>query len=331
MELENGYKRGMPMPWIEDVGMNMKLSLVQWMNMQQNHGFPSNVSQNSLSFEDNSKLLSFQSPKTNQQLSSTWPQQHQQQQNSIYNHLQQQQISGNTQPHQANKTSFQPSSSSMSHESQFQHQILQQQLNSNCLQSLYKPPIPIRVNPGITDSNPPSCSTSPSTNTCQATPPNYQIKNHQGQSDSMIHDLTKSNARIKQELPQPKYKSIATETQEPTTSITSYCLDAGDLPQNFSIPNLCLEGDVIHSQDRSESDLSFGANIDILPPDALLSRGFDHSQNLMISPESFGMPDISFKQDCSNEIKDSGVLGNGVWGNNNQSQQRMRTYTKVIT
>ncbi|CAI9293141.1 unnamed protein product [Lactuca saligna] len=326
MELENGYKRGMPMPWIEDVGMNMKdascsifpgLSLVQWMNMQQNHRFPSNVSQ---SFEDNSKLLSFQSPKTNQQLSSTWPQQHQQQQqNSIYNHLQQQQITGNTQPHQPNKTSFQPLSS-MSHESQFQHQILQQQqLNSNS----YKSPIPIRVNPGITDSNPPSCSTSPSTNTCQVTPSNYQIKN--------IHDLqtqSKSDARIKHELPQPKYKSIATETQEATTSITSYCLDAGDLPQNFSIPNLCLEGDVVHSQDRSESDLSFGANIDILPPDALLSRGFDHSQNLMISPESFGMPDISFKQDCSNDIKDSGVLGNGVWGNN-QSQQRMRTYTKV--
>ncbi|CAH1419584.1 unnamed protein product [Lactuca virosa] len=305
MELENGYKRGMPMPWIEDVGMNMKDA-------------------SGSIFPDNSKLLSFQSPKTNQHLSPPWPQQ--QQQNSIYNHLQQQQISGNTQPHQANKTSFQPLSSSMPHESQFQHQMEQQQLqqiSSNCLQSLYKPPMPIRVNPGITDSNPPSCSTSPSTNTCQVTPSNYQIKN--------IHDLqtqSKSDARIKQELPQPKYKSIATETQEPTTSITSYCLDAGDLPQNFSIPNLCLEGDVIHSHDRSESDLSFGANINILPPDALLSRGFDHSQNLMISPESFGMPDMSFKQDCSNDIKDSGVLGNGVWGNN-QSQQRMRTYTKV--
>ena len=131
----------------------------------------------------------------------------------------------------------------------------------------------------------------------------------------MVHDLQSQS-----KSDQPKYKSIATERSEPTTSVTSYCLDTGGLPQNFSIPNLCLEGD-----------------IDSLAPDALLSRGFD-SQNMMselsgaaISPDSFGMPDMSFKPDCSNDVTDSGVLGNnGVWGNNNQSQQRMRTYTKVI-
>ncbi|KAI3709722.1 hypothetical protein L2E82_39488 [Cichorium intybus] len=384
IDIENAYKRGTP--WLEDHGMNMKdasgifpgLSLVQWMNMQQNHRVP---------FEDPSKLLSFQSPKSNQlpnplqQSSPPWPQHQQgkqqqqqqqmyhQQQNSIYNHLQQQkpqsqQILSNPQPQQPNKTSFQ-ALSSMSHESQFQHQIEQQQtlqilqklqqqqqqqisfspvthvesqlqvmpqihqslpqqqISSNGLQSPYKSLMPLRVNPGITDADPPSCSTSPSTNNCQVTPSNFIIRNHQGPSDPMVHDLqsqSKSDTRVKHELSQPKYKSIATERPEPTTSVTSYCLDdAGGLPQNFSIPNLCLEGDL---------------NIDSLPPDALLSRGFD-SQNLMselsaeISPQSFGMPDMSFKPSSSNDIppKDSGVLGNGLWGN--QTQQRMRTYTKV--
>ncbi|XP_024959083.1 auxin response factor 19-like [Cynara cardunculus var. scolymus] len=234
------------------------------------------------------------------------------------------------------------------------------QFPSNQLQSQYKPLVPIRVHPGITDGDAPSCSTSPSTNNCHITPSNLLIKNQQGPSvvgdDSMVdpcskfvHDLqsqSKSDARIKHELKvpeQPKYKGIATERSEPTTSVTSYCLDAGGLQQNFSIPNLCLEGDVVQSQTRS--DVSFGANMDSLPPDALLSRGFD-SQNLMsnycgpprdieaelsaaeISPQSFGMPDISFKPGCSNDIagNDGGVLGSGLWGN---QTQRMRTYTKV--
>ncbi|GKB04198.1 auxin response factor 19 [Tanacetum coccineum] len=123
---------------------------------------------------------------------------------------------------------------------------------------------------------------------------------------------------------------------------------ATGLPHNFSIPNFSLDGDSVHSQPRS--DLPFGANLDSLPPDALLSRGFD-SQNLMtnyvgghrdietelsaaadISPQSFGMPvDMSFKPGCSNDniaAKDAnGVVGNGLWGN--QTTQRMRTYTKV--
>ncbi|KVI01160.1 Aux/IAA-ARF-dimerization [Cynara cardunculus var. scolymus] len=302
-EIENAYRRGMP--WLEELGMKDAsssvfpgLSLVQWMSMQQNHRFPSmqpgvfpsivssNSINGSLSFDDPSKLLSFQSPN----LSVPSPQ----------------------------------------------------------------------VHPGITDGDAPSCSTSPSTNNCHITPSNLLIKNQQGPSvvgdDSMVdpcskfvHDLqsqSKSDARIKHELKvpeQPKYKGIATERSEPTTSVTSYCLDAGGLQQNFSIPNLCLEGDVVQSQTRS--DVSFGANMDSLPPDALLSRGFD-SQNLMsnycgpprdieaelsaaeISPQSFGMPDISFKPGCSNDIagNDGGVLGSGLWGN---QTQRMRTYTKV--
>lgn len=253
-----------------------------------------------------------------------------------------------------------------------QHQVLsqmqqlknqQQQLSSNSLststlvqsphfqsnqqQSQYKP---IRVNPGITDADPPSCSTSPSTNNCQVTPSNFLVKNQQPLSVlGDVQSQIRSDTRVKHELSnlkvpdQTKDKAIATE---PATSVTSYSLDAAGLPHNFSIPNFSLEGDGVQSQPRS--DLPFGANLDSLPPDALLSRGFD-SQNLMsnyvgghrdietelsaadISPQSFGMPaDMSFKPGCSNDNiagKDAnGVIGNGLWGN---QTQRMRTYTKV--
>ncbi|KAI3754147.1 hypothetical protein L1987_53925 [Smallanthus sonchifolius] len=235
-------------------------------------------------------------------------------------------------------------------------------LQSNQQQSRYKPP---RVHlPG--DGDVPSCSTSPSTNNCQS---NLRIKNQQGPSvlgdDSLLdhpskflHELqtqSRSNTRVKHELSnlklpdQTKDKAIATE---PTTSVTSYCLDAvgGNLPHNYNIPNLCLEGDVVvHSQSRS--DLSFGANIDSLPPDALLSRGFD-SHNMLsnyinggsrdigtelsaaeISPQSFGMPDMSLKPNDS-IAKDTSAVGNGLWSSNQtqqqqQQHQRMRTYTKV--
>lgn len=137
-----------------------------------------------------------------------------------------------------------------------------------------------------------------------------------------------------------KDKAVASAT-EPTTSVTSYCLDA----HNYSIPNL---GDVaVHSQTRS--DLSFGANMDSLPPDALLSRGFD-SHNMMsnyvngvsrdietelsaadISPPSFGMPDMSSFKPNENIAKDTSSIGNGLWNNSQiqQQQQRVRTYTKV--
>ncbi|KAK9073662.1 hypothetical protein SSX86_006256 [Deinandra increscens subsp. villosa] len=235
-------------------------------------------------------------------------------------------------------------------------------LPSNQQQSQYRP---LRVHSPVittTDGDVPSCSTSPSTNNCQLTPSNFRIKNHQGPSflgdDSMVdhasrflQSQSKSDARAKYELSnlklpeQPKDKAILSNLklpEQPTTSVTSYCLDdgGGSLPHNFSIPNLCLEGDDVHSQTRGH--LSFGANIDSLPPDALLSRGFD-SQNMMsnyiggpgtefsaaeLSPQSFGMPDMSFKPNDNVAATDAGVLGNGLWGNQTQ-QQRMRTYTKV--
>ncbi|XP_076920117.1 auxin response factor 19-like [Bidens hawaiensis] len=382
-EIENAYKRtmAMPMPWLEDTGMKDGLSLVQWMNMQQQQqNQPNILSSNSLTFDDPSKLLSFQSHsnKPNQLLAQSWPHHNQHQQKPIYNQQQYQkpqpQQSTQPQPQISGSTSFQPLSMEQQHQQmQLQNnmslseqqqtlqilQKLQQQqhifsslepqiqqmkqvsgnslststlVQSNQQHSQYKP---LRVLPPG-DDNVPSCSTSPSTNNCQLTPTNFRIKNQQAPSilgddcvASKFHTTqSKSDARIKYELShlklpeQPKDKGVATE---PTTSVTSYCLDefVGTLPQNFNnIPN-------------------FGANINSLPPDALLSRGFD-SENMTsnypgghdtefsaaeISPRSFGMPDIAFKPNENVANTDAGVLGNALC--RSQTQQRMRTYTKV--
>ncbi|XP_021805018.1 auxin response factor 7 isoform X2 [Prunus avium] len=118
-DIENAFKRAMP--WLgDDFGMKSApnsifpgLSLVQWMNMQQNNQFPAAQSgyfpsmvpptglQNNLSTDDPSKLLSFQAPVLSapgvqlnksapqnqvsqvQQPTVTWPQQQQQQQQQL--------------------------------------------------------------------------------------------------------------------------------------------------------------------------------------------------------------------------------------------------------
>ncbi|KAK6131768.1 hypothetical protein DH2020_034464 [Rehmannia glutinosa] len=106
-DIENMFKRGMP--WLaDDFGLKDSssslfpgLSLVQWMNMQQNQQLSANQSglypnmalQNNLGTDDHSKLLNFQSPAPNLQMSKgnlqnqqvsqlmqsniTWPQQQQ--------------------------------------------------------------------------------------------------------------------------------------------------------------------------------------------------------------------------------------------------------------
>nr|GEY43968.1 auxin response factor 19 [Tanacetum cinerariifolium] len=332
-ELENAYKRGMTMPWLEDMqgtkdSIFPGLSLVQWMSMQQqNHaGFQPSLN-SSLNFEDPSKLLSFQSPPQSNKLNqknqpvtplqqvspptsfNSSPMSHNQmgqQQTQLQHNLSQRQQSLLEQQQtlqmlqklqqQHQHQFFSPTS----HVEPLQHQVLsqiqqlknqqqQQQLSSNSLststlvqsphfqsnqqQSQYKP---IRVLPGITDGDPPSCSTSPSTNNCQVTPSNFLIKNQQPLSVlGDVQSQNRSDSRVKNELSnlklpdQTKDKALATE---PATSVTSYSLDAATgLPHNFSIPNFSLEGDGVHSQPRS--DLPFGANLDSLPPDALLSRG----------------------------------------------------------
>lgn len=47
-----------------------------------------------------------------------------------------------------------------------------------------------------------------------------------------------------------------------------------------------------------------------------------------LSAAGFGVPNMSFKPGCSNDvpITEAGVLSSGLWAN---QTQRMRTYTKV--
>ncbi|KAH7574525.1 hypothetical protein JRO89_XS03G0307200 [Xanthoceras sorbifolium] len=256
----------------------------------------------------------------------------------------------------------------------------QQQLNSNSLpasvpvqpqqlplnqpQIQHKPVTGIRAHSSLTDGDAPSCSTSPSTNNCQVSPTNFLNRNQQGPAillgDSVIEPASnlvqelhnKSDIRMKHELLSSKvpdllkYKGGMTDQLEASSSGTSYCLDPGNIQQNFSLPTYCLDSDV---QSHPRNNLSFAANMDGMAPDTLLSRGYDSQkdlQNLLsnyggtprdietelstagISSQSFGVPNMSFKPSCSNDvaINEAGVLSGGLWAN---QTQRMRTYTKV--
>ncbi|KAM7517565.1 hypothetical protein LguiB_016527 [Lonicera macranthoides] len=237
------------------------------------------------------------------------------------------------------------------------------QFPMNQLVGPQKPLMGIRAHAhsGVTEGDAPSCSTSPSTNNCQVAPSKFANKYQEvppplmddsvaNPPTNMIHQElpNKSDIRIKHELPtskgleKPKYKGIATDQLEASSSATSYCMEANGLPNNFSLPGFCLDGDI---QSQTRNNLPFAANSDGLTPDALLSRGFD-SQNLLpnyggtprdietelstaaLSSQSFGLPDLSFKPVVSNDvaINEAGPLCNGLWGN---QTQRMRTYTKV--
>ncbi|KAG2717895.1 hypothetical protein I3843_03G192500 [Carya illinoinensis] len=239
-----------------------------------------------------------------------------------------------------------------------------QQIPVNQPHSQHKPLTAIRAHSALTEGDAPSCSTSPSTNNCQVSPSNLLNRNHQGPAllvgdplvepaSNLIQELhSKSDIQIKHELPtsrgpdQQKYKSTITDLVEASSSGTSYCLDAGTIQPNFSVPTFGLDGDV---QSNPRNNLSFAANIDGLAPDTLLSRGYDSQkdlQNLLsnyggaprdfetdlstagISPQSFGVPNMPFKPGCSSDItiNETGVLGSGLWANQNQ---RMRTFTKV--
>ncbi|XP_021277074.1 auxin response factor 19-like [Herrania umbratica] len=238
-----------------------------------------------------------------------------------------------------------------------------QQLSMSQPQTQNKPLVAMRTHSGLTDGDAPSCSTSPSTNNCQVSPSNFLNRSQQVPSilvtdpvvepaSTLVQELqNKSDIRIKHELPtskgpdQSKYKSTVTDQLEASSSGTSYCLDAGTIQHNFSLPTF-LEGDV---QSHPRNNLPFTANIDGLAPDTLLSRGYDSQkdlQNLLsnyggaprdidtelstaaISSQSFGVPNIPFKPGCSNDvtINETGVLNGGLWAN---QTQRMRTYTKV--
>nr|XP_025644589.1 auxin response factor 19 isoform X4 [Arachis hypogaea] len=221
-----------------------------------------------------------------------------------------------------------------------------------------------RAPSSLTDVDVPSCSTSPSTNTCQISPPNLMKRNQQAPTtfggmsvveptNNLVQELhNKSDMQIKHELSgikgpdQLKYKGTISDQLEASSSGTSYCIDPGSIHQNFQLPNFCMDGDV---QSHPRQNLPFASNLDGLAADTMLSRGYDSQkdlQNLLanyggaprdietelstaaISSQSFGVPNMPFKPGCSSDIpmNDAGVLNNGLWAN---QTQRMRTYTKV--
>ncbi|KAF9680364.1 hypothetical protein SADUNF_Sadunf06G0113500 [Salix dunnii] len=281
------------------------------------------------------------------------PQQLQQQQtHQQHQQLHQSPLSQNQQPHGSN--SF--STAAL---------MRTQSFPMNQPQGLQKPLMAVKAHSSITDGEAPSCSTSPSTNNCQISPPNFLNRNQlapamlMGDSviepaSNLVQDLqSKSEIRVKNEFPssrgldhQLKYKGAVTDQLEACSSGTSYCLDAGNIQQNFSVPAFGLDGDV---QSHPRNSLPFAASIDALAPDTFLSSGYNSQkdlQNLLanyggttqdietelstaaISSQSFGVPNIPFKPCCSNDvaINDTGVMNNGLWAN---QTQRMRTYTKV--
>lgn len=218
---------------------------------------------------------------------------------------------------------------------------MQSQLPVNQPQNQNRTLAAMRTHSGLTEGDTPSCSTSPSTNNCQVSPANFFNRTQQGQAilaaDTVPEPVqdSKPDTRIRHEIPGSKpdllkFKNSITDQMEASSSGTSYCLDAGTMQHNFSLPTLL--------------------DTDGLAPDTMLSRGYDSQkdfQNLLsnygsnprdietelstadISSQSFGVPNMPFKTGCSNDvaINDPAVLNGGLWAN--QTQQRMRTYTKV--
>ncbi|GMH03575.1 hypothetical protein Nepgr_005414 [Nepenthes gracilis] len=236
------------------------------------------------------------------------------------------------------------------------------QVPANQLHGMQKSLTTIRAQSGLTEGDPPSCSTSPSTNNCQIPPSNFLIRTQQIPNlvpeDSVVQPSNnagqgfqnKTNVRFKPEIhnskvvDQPKFKGTFNDTLEASSSATSYYLDANSLQQNFSLPNFGLDGDV---QSHSRNNLPLATSMDGFTPDTLLSRGFDSGKDLqaLVSnyngapkdvdtelsaavSQSYAAPNTPFKSGHSNDIaiNEPGVLNGGMWVSQTQS---MRTYTKV--
>lgn len=204
------------------------------------------------------------------------------------------------------------------------------------------------------DGDAPSCSTSPSKSNFQVSQAANFHRNQTesaGLLDNLIVPHSKVDVQVKPELPNPKapdrlkYRGSAADHLDATSSVSSYCLDAGGLQQNFSMNGL---DDV---QSHSRSSIPFTATIDGLAPDALLSRDYDSGKDIQnflpnyngsspsniptdfssgINSQSFEVPTMPFKPGSSNDgaMNEMGVLNGGLWPN---QTQRMRTYTKVDT
>ncbi|KAL2481939.1 Auxin response factor [Abeliophyllum distichum] len=211
------------------------------------------------------------------------------------------------------------------------------------------------------DGETPSHSTFPSKDNLRVSPPNFLNGNQPGSSTLLVNKVhhspnsvqkncSKSEIQIKHELPnskapeQPKYKGTAADNLDIASSATSCFLDANGSQKNFPLTG--SDGD---AQSHSQNSLTFMAGVDRLTPDAFLSRNYDSGkdfQNLLtnygdtprdfetelssagIDLQSFGIPAMSFEPGCSNDValNKTGVSNSGFWP---YQAQRMRTYTKV--
>ncbi|KAM7255822.1 hypothetical protein ACFE04_011563 [Oxalis oulophora] len=229
--------------------------------------------------------------------------------------------------------------------------VQSQQYTGNQPPTVHKPPTLRRAQSGVTDGDAPSCSTSPSSNNCQVPPSSFVNRNQQIPAQMMGNSViepvqTKNELRIKLELQSmkgpPDQLRLKGDQLEASCSGTSFGLETNN-HHNFSLPPLDV-------QSHSRNSIPFTPSIDGLGPDTLLSRGFDSQkdlQNLLanyggnprdietelstadISSPPFGVPDMAFKPGSSTDIgfDDTGVISNEFWAN--QTQPRLRTYTKV--
>ncbi|CAH2072258.1 unnamed protein product [Thlaspi arvense] len=365
-DMESALKRAMP--WLDN-GLEMKdpsstifpgLSLVQWMNMQQQNGqlpsaaaaqsgfFPQMLSPSAASLHNN--LGGTDDPSNAIAPSST----------SLSQSFQQQQQQSTQLQHTHRHLGASTSQSSVIDTSKSSSNLMSvpPQDTQFTRQEKQNPPVGggVKAYSGITDGgDAPSSSTSPSTNNCQISSSSFLNRSQSGpailipdpaidMSGSLVQELySKSDMRQKQELVgQPKPKASLTNHQlEASASGTSYGLDGGDnnRQQNFLAPTFGLDSD-------SRNSLLGGTNVDNgFVPDTLLSRGYDSQKDLQnmlsnygvtndigtemstsaVRTQSFGIPNVpAISNDVA--VNDPGVLGGGLWPT---QTQRMRTYTKV--
>ncbi|GJN29385.1 hypothetical protein PR202_gb17609 [Eleusine coracana subsp. coracana] len=183
----------------------------------------------------------------------------------------------------------------------------------------------------LAESEEPSSSTAPSGS--RISPINSLSRAHQGSRNLPEMPATPQIDHLLQEIQSKSDNRVKTDMQDESPR------------EGFSFPPVCLDSNV---QVDPRDNFLIAENVDTLMPDALLSRGMSSGKGISnlpsaqrdhrdmenelssaaFSSQSFGVPDMSFKPGCSNDVAvtDGGMPSQGLW--NNQTQ-RMRTFTKV--
>nr|KYP57814.1 Auxin response factor 19 [Cajanus cajan] len=177
-----------------------------------------------------------------------------------------------------------------------------QQLPMNQPQIMQKSLTITRAPSTLTDGDAPSCSTSPSTNNCQVSPPNLLKRN--------------------QQLPAALGGSLMVE---PTGDVQSH--PRNSLPFDSNLDGLTPDTMLLRGYDSQKDLQNLLSNYGGAPRDIETELS-----TADLSSQSFGVPNMPFKPGCSSDvgINDTAVLNNN---NNNglrtNQTPRMRTYTKV--